>query len=114
MKKVDKVISEWLGLPINEAAPPPSPDEAPPGGPEQAPGTGVEPKPIGQEKQAVLAPQGKVMLVDMALKALSIDPNDISQPEKAVFNQDVSPENAEEIASQVRSIIQTYGYNSEM
>ena len=44
-------------------------------------------------------------LVQLALDALSIDPNDLEAPEKVVFKNEVNPENAKKKRKQIETIV---------
>jgi len=118
MRKFNKILEKYevitefspqpTGSGFNNNRPQAEPDdgEVPP----EAQGAVPQPKDSEEQTTEVVSPQGKVMLIDLALKTLSIDPNDISAPEKGIFDQHVNPQNADEIGEQLRAIIQTYGY----
>ncbi len=78
----------------------------PKGVPAPAP-TGDQTTPSPDETPAApVTSQGKVFLIDLALKALAVDPNTINQYDKAVFNQAVTPQNAEDVLKKIQNIIE--------
>lgn len=50
-------------------------------------------------------PEGKRFMIQMVLRALAFDPNNITDPDKAIFDQDVTPENADTILSRIEQIM---------
>ncbi len=87
-----------------------------PGGTTQTVGAPSDPQTpmpdIPAQENPALAPEvakvsteGRRFLVDLALKALSFDPNQIPDSEKAIFDQDVTIQNADQILKQIRSIL---------
>ena len=115
-KKVDQLlekVSKAAGITL-EQGPPMGP---PPGGPMgPPPGAGGPMPPMGgippmggpppaPPEPKTLTGEGKRFLVEMVVKALSIDPDNLTEPEKAIFEDDITPENAEDVLDTLREII---------
>jgi len=87
--------------------------EVPQNGNQQTGPTSVQPQtPAPQEvkePQADLTSEGKKFLVELALKALAIDPDNITATDKALFGQEVTTENADIILQRIQSIVDLYG-----
>jgi hypothetical protein len=85
---------------------PSSPPQGMQGSPNISPqGPSMPDLPPGDPEVVKLSSEGRRYLVDLALKALSFDPDDISDPDKGVFDVDVTTENAEKVLKQIRSIL---------
>ena len=111
MSKFDSIILKNLisqtGEPIIENAPPPAdpamqdPAAAPPVDPAAAAA------PVEQPAAPPDEPAIKINMLDLARRALLIDPNTLDQSTKGVLSSTVTPENAgqmEEVISSVTSI----------
>lgn len=111
MSKFDSIILKNLisqtGEPIIENAPPPvdpamqDPAAAPPVDPAAAAA------PVEQPAAPPDEPAIKINMLDLARRALLIDPNTLDQSTKGVLSSTVTPENAgqmEEVISSVTSI----------
>ncbi len=128
MNNVDKVLKEYADLngilleqdpmaapPMDPAAAPPAPPAgAPPAPPAAAPGAPVPGAEGGETEEEPEKPTDKerVHMIQLALDALGIDPNDLEAPEKVVFKNDVNPENAKAKRKQLETII-TYHKGTE-
>lgn len=116
MNKVNEILQEYADLngilleqdpmaaapymdPAGGAAPPMAPPGAPP--------------PAEEEEEAVKpTDKERVDMIQLALDALGIDPNDLEPPEKAIFKNDVNPENAKKKRKQLETIV-TYHKGTE-
>lgn len=125
MNKVNEILQEYADLngilleqdpmaaapymdPAGGAAPP----MAPPGAPPPAP-LAAAPPPAEEEEEAVKpTDKERVDMIQLALDALGIDPNDLEPPEKAIFKNDVNPENAKKKRKQLETIV-TYHKGTE-
>ena len=89
------------------AAPPAPPAGAPPAPPAAAPGAPVPGAEGDETEDEAEKPTDKerVHMIQLALDALGIDPNDLEAPEKVVFKNDVNPENAKKKRKQLETII---------
>jgi len=128
VNNVDKVLKEYADLngilleqdpmaapPMDPAAAPPAPPAgAPPAPPAAAPGAPVPGAEGGETEEEPEKPTDKerVHMIQLALDALGIDPNDLEAPEKVVFKNDVNPENAKAKRKQLETII-TYHKGTE-
>lgn len=74
-----------LGIPQVQNAPPP-----------------VEPAAAPAEK---LTPEGKRYLIELALKALALDPGSLSEHDKSLFNENVTAENADTILKRIQNLV---------
>ena len=121
---VDNILQKYANLngilleqdpmaapPVDPAAAPPAPV---PGAPPPAPAPGAPvPGAEGEEEEPEKATdKERVHMIQLALDALGIDPNDLEAPEKVVFKNDVSPENAKKKRKQLETII-TYHKGTE-
>ena len=112
MKTVDEVLKEYAdrnNVILEQdpmAAPPMDPAAAPlPPAPMAAPPP-VAPAPEEEEEEpAKPTSKERMDLVQLALDALSIDPNDLEAPEKVVFKNEVNPENAKKKRKQIETIV---------
>lgn len=52
-----------------------------------------------------LTTEGKRFMIELALKALAYNPDHIAEPEKDIFSNEVTPENAEEILEKIQRIV---------
>lgn len=122
MNNVDKVLKEYADLngilleqdpmaapPADPAAAPPMPPAgAPPAPPAPAGGApvpGAEGGETDEEETEKPTDKERVHMIQLALDALGIDPNDLEAPEKVVFKNDVNHENAKKKRKQLETII---------
>lgn len=77
--------------------PPPPADTAPAAVP-------AAPPPAAPEPPKPLTSEGKRFLVELALKALAVNPDSISPADKAIFETQVTVENADEVANRIAQI----------
>lgn len=56
-------------------------------------------------KPEKITSEGKRFMVEMVVKALAFDPQNMSDEDKDIFNQDITPENADEILNRIEQII---------
>ena len=61
-----------------------------------------------QEPQQDITSEGKKFLVELVLKALSVDPDNIPATEKSIFNTEVTTSNAEEVLKKLQYIVDLY------
>lgn len=61
-----------------------------------------------QEPKQDITSEGKKFLVELTLKALSVDPDNIPATEKSIFNTDVTTSNAEEVLKKLQYIVDLY------
>lgn len=61
-----------------------------------------------QEPQQDVTSEGKKFLVELTLKALSVNPDNIPATEKAIFNTEVTTSNAEETLKKLQYIVDLY------
>ena len=61
-----------------------------------------------QEPKQDITSEGKKFLVELTLKALSVNPDNIPATEKAIFNTEVTTSNAEEILKKLQYIVDLY------
>lgn len=100
MKKFDQLIKEAQeGL--NQGG---SAIDAVANQPEQA-AAAPAPTEAPEPEQKPLTVEGKRFLIELTLKALAIDPSTLAESEKAIFNQQVTAENAEQVLNQLQGII---------
>lgn len=120
--KFEDVIKEHLSK-LDEADPgldsnlggapvPPPGGAAPAGDPsaEQLPELPEEPKEEPEVKP--LTTEGRRFLVDLALKALAFNPDSMTAADKALFDSEVTTENAEEVLERVQHILDASGVAS--
>lgn len=62
----------------------------------------VEPAAAPAEK---LTPEGKRYLIELALKALALDPGSLSEHDKSLFNENVTAENADTILKRIQNLV---------
>lgn len=121
MNNVDKVLKEYAdlnGILLEQdpmAAPPMDPAAAPPAPPAGAPAVPPAPAPGApvpgaegdetEDEAEKPTDKERVHMIQLALDALGIDPNDLEAPEKVVFKNDVNPENAKKKRKQLETII---------
>jgi hypothetical protein len=99
------VVSEALqppGQPQQTAAP------APQEGPQSVQPQTPAPQEV-KEPTADVTSEGKKFLVELALKALAVDPDNITATEKEIFNTEITTENADQILSRIQGIVDLYG-----
>lgn len=120
--KFEDVIKEHLSK-LDEADPGMDPNLGgapvpPPGGDpsagdpsaEQLPELPEEPKAEPEVKP--LTTEGRRFLVDLALKALAFNPDSLTAADKALFDSEVTTENAEEVLERVQHILDASGVAS--
>lgn len=61
-----------------------------------------------QEPKQDITSEGKKFLVELILKALSVDPDNIPATEKSIFNTEVTTSNAEEVLKKLQYIVDLY------
>jgi len=63
--------------------------------------------PAAPEQEAQpMTPEGKVFLVELALKALAVDSSTISEQDKAIFETHVTKDNADQVADRIRQLVE--------
>lgn len=111
-KKVDELlekVSKAAGITL-EQGPPMGPPMGAPMGPPMS-GSGMMPPmgpPPAPPEPKTLTVEGKRFLIEMVVTALGIDPDNLTEPEKAIFEEDVTPENAEDILDTLREIVASH------
>ena len=111
MNKFDTIVNKYfntlleadvsVGLPQTGGPTAPTAIDAAPAAPEPEPAP--EPAPEPEVKQ--LTSQGKIFGTELALRALAVDPKTISAVDKAIFNDPVTADNADEINDWITRII---------
>jgi hypothetical protein len=91
-----------------QGQPPAQPPAAPAAGPQSVQPQTPAPTEV-KEPTADVTSEGKKFLVELALKALSVDPDNITATEKEIFNTEVTTENADQILSRIQGIVDLYG-----
>jgi len=61
-----------------------------------------------QEPKQDITSEGKKFLVELTLKALSVDPDNIPATEKSIFNTEVTTSNAEEVLKKLQYVVDLY------
>lgn len=61
-----------------------------------------------KEPTADVTSEGKKFLVELALKALSVNPNNITSTDKEIFNTEVTTDNADEVLKRIQSLVDLY------
>lgn len=84
----------------------------PAGGEQGVPADAEPATPPAPEPQQMTS-AGEVMMIELSIKCLGIDPDNLDAHEKAILNTEVTPENAKDVISQIRTIAQAYGYPSD-
>lgn len=95
------------GAPVQ---PPTDPSAMGAQGPEALPELPEEPKEEPEVKP--LTTEGRRFLVDLALKALAFNPDSMTAADKALFDSEVTTENAEEVLERVQHILDSSGVAS--
>jgi len=62
--------------------------------------------PAPEQEAQPMTPEGKVFLVELALKALAVDSSTISEQDKAIFETHVTKDNADQVADRIRQIVE--------
>ena len=57
------------------------------------------------EETEKLTSEGKKFLIELALKALAVGPDQISEQDKSIFSTEVTVHNADEILSRIQTIV---------
>jgi len=89
------------------------PNEAPVAGNQQQTGPNSNqpqtpaPAEVKQPAEAVTT-EGKKFLVELALKALSVDPDNITATDKDIFNTEITVENADDMLQRIQAIVDLY------
>jgi hypothetical protein len=66
---------------------------------------GQEEQPPEQDEPEKLTSEGKRFLIEVALKALSINPEQISEQDRSIFAEEVTSHNADEILCRIQTIV---------
>jgi hypothetical protein len=108
MSKFNQKLNEVYFKLLEADAPTAMPQDGGPTDPNAAPATPAAPTapaPAPEEPQQ-MTPEGKVFLVELALKALAVDSSTISEQDKAIFETKVTKDNAEQVAQRIREIVE--------
>lgn len=110
--KIDPTITEAFP-PVNPGQPTQgnqAPQQPPPAaqGPKSVQPQTPAPQEIKEPTQDVTS-EGKKFLVELALKALAVDPDNITASEKEIFNTQVTRENADALLKRIQSVVDLYG-----
>ena len=62
--------------------------------------------PAPEQEAQPMTPEGKVFLIELALKALAIDSSTISEQDKSIFETHVTKDNADQVADRIRQIVE--------
>ena len=71
----------------------------------------VQPQVPTQQEAAPPAPvtsEGKKFLVELALKALAVDPDTLTSADKALFSTQITTDNADQVLKQIQTIVDLY------
>jgi pyruvate/2-oxoglutarate dehydrogenase complex dihydrolipoamide acyltransferase (E2) component len=79
-------------------------DQAPAAAP--APAAPAAPAPAPEQEAQPMTPEGKVFLIELALKALAVDSSTISEQDKSIFETHVTKDNADQVADRIRQIVE--------
>lgn len=118
MSKFDQLYRKYdseLNIQLDEAVVPQQTNQAPAAAAEAGaqPGAGVQPQvPAPQEvkePQADVTSEGKKFLVQLAVQALGVDPDNLSATDKDIFTTEVTVQNADEMLKRLQSIVDLYG-----
>ena len=120
MRKIDNLIQEYrkkTGLILEQPPLPPmdpmATDPMATGGlpPADAMGMAMAPGPIAPPvpEKKTLTSEGKKFLIELILHALAIDPDDLTQGEKSIFDEEITIENADDLLEKLRNIIDEHG-----
>ena len=101
--KFDSLYTEALDK-LDEAPAIPPPDATASMTPPAAPQVPSAP-PVPQK----VTPEGKRFMIEMLLKALAFDPSSITDQDKSIFDETVTPENADTILSRIEQIMSGTG-----
>ena len=64
------------------------------------------PAPAPAPEPQQMTPEGKVFLIELALKSLAVDPSTISEQDKAIFETHVTKDNADQVADRIKQIVE--------
>jgi hypothetical protein len=105
MSKFNKLVNNIYSNILLEADAVPAPAAMPQdgGATVPAPDAASAPAPV---EAPVLSSEGKKFLVELALKALSVNPDQLSESDKAIFETQVTTENADQIAERIRNLVE--------
>ena len=81
-------------------------DQATAAAPAQAPAQAPAPAAPEQQEAQPMTPEGKVFLVELALKALAVDSSTISEQDKSIFETHVTKDNADQVADRIKQIVE--------
>lgn len=112
MKKFDELVNKYYSSVLleQEAAPAIPQDGGPTAQPAApAPAAPAPAAPAPEPEAKPMTSEGKMFLVQLALKALAVDPDTISEQDKAIFETEVTTANADEVADRIRQIIEGQG-----
>jgi hypothetical protein len=62
--------------------------------------------PAPEPEPQQMTPEGKVFLIELALKSLAVDPSTISEQDKAIFETHVTKDNADQVADRIKQIVE--------
>ena len=111
-KKFNAIIDNYYANVVFEGQVPPPQGIPQDGGPVGAPAPGGQapapaaPPPPAPEAPKPLTSEGKKFLVELALKALAVDPSSISEQDKSIFETPVTTANADQIADRIKQIVE--------
>jgi len=71
-----------------------------------APAQAQAPATPEQQEAQPMTPEGKVFLVELALKALAVDSSTISEQDKSIFETHVTKDNADQVADRIKQIVE--------
>jgi len=106
MSKFNKLVNNIYSNILLEADAIPAPAAMPQDGGATAPEPAEPPAPPAPAEAPVLSSEGKKFLVELALKALSVNPDQLSEVDKAIFETQVTTENANEVAERIRNLVE--------
>lgn len=109
MNKFNKLVNNIYSNILLEADAVPAPASIPQDGGATAPAPAEAPAPAPEPQPAEplpLSSEGKKFLVELALKALSVNPDSLSASDKAIFETEITTQNADEVADLIRSLVE--------
>ena len=63
---------------------------------------------VAEEPQPDVTSEGKKFMIELALKALAIDPDSIPASDKDIFNNTITGENADLILQRLQNLVDTF------
>jgi hypothetical protein len=106
MSKFNKLVNNIYSNILLEADAAPAPAAMPQDGGATAPAPAEAPAAPAPAEAPPLSSEGKKFLVELALKALSVSPDELSESDKSIFETQVTTQNADQIAERIRNLVE--------